>query len=89
MTAIYQWLAIQAIPVMDCIQARFADAAACLEPLGGVPDLVCIQWPAGNVLLVGEIKTWWKHNLKTIWGMESGLRRALASGRIFEFYLTL
>jgi hypothetical protein len=53
------------------LEARFADAACCTEPLGGIPDIACLD-TAGIPLIVGEVKTWWVHDLKEVWrnGME-------------------
>jgi hypothetical protein len=52
MTAIYQCLDIE---------AKFSDAAASSEILGGIPDIVCLE-SFSKVLLVGEVKTWWSHD---------------------------
>jgi hypothetical protein len=76
MTAIYQSLHIN---------ARFSDAAACPQPLAGTPDIICLELPEGKPLLVGEIKTWWMHDLEMIWGTELRLRHAL--GRLFDTFI--
>lgn len=69
MTAVYQCLDIE---------AKFSDAAACSEDLGGIPDIVCLE-SFGKVLLVGEVKTWWNHDLTKAYMDTMFLRKALGN----------
>jgi len=47
-----------------------------LPPLSDIPDIVCLD-TAGIPLIVGEVKTWWVHDLKEVWGDEIELRHVL------------
>ena len=68
MTAVYYSLGIK---------ARFGDAAASTDAeLGGIPDIVCLD-ESGKALMVGEVKTPWRHDLAKMWSDHVLLRKAL------------
>jgi hypothetical protein len=67
MTAIYQCLDIE---------AKFSDAAACSEILGGIPDIVFLESFGKVLLAIGEVKTWWNHDLTRAYTGTTFLRKA-------------
>ncbi|KAN0083694.1 hypothetical protein V8E54_002782, partial [Elaphomyces granulatus] len=52
---------------------------------GGIPDIVCLD-TAGIPLIVGEVKTWWVHDLKEEWRSGMELRHALGQIANYMFH---